>query len=69
MKVLAILALAGGLLMSIWGAWLRRQPRGPMFFGDVTPQINALYGVTDAPNWPIAVGIIAAIVGLVLLFV
>jgi hypothetical protein len=67
MKVIAILALIGGLLMSVWGIWLRRQPRGPMLVGNVTPQIKALYGVTEAPNWPIAVGVIVAIVGLVLL--
>jgi hypothetical protein len=67
MKVIAILALVGGLLMSVGGVWLRRQPRGPMLVGDVTPQVKALYGVTEAPNWPIAVGIIVAIVGLVLL--
>jgi hypothetical protein len=67
MKVIAILALIGGLLMFVWGLWLRRQPRGPMLVGNVTPQIKALYGVTEAPNWPIVVGIIVAIVGLVLL--
>jgi hypothetical protein len=69
MKVIAILALIGGLLMSVWGIWLRRQSGGPMLVGNVTPQARALYGVTEAPSWPIAFGVVVALVGLVLLFV
>jgi hypothetical protein len=67
MRILGVLLLILGLAVGGIGIWRKRNPGGPLFFGNVTDSIKEMYGVTSPSNLPVILGGVSLVIGVLLL--